>query len=146
MKLSNTLGSAFDGSTQVLLACMWQLQQRLDIPSSQGCLRSWMEEMTDGERWAGSEKSGKMPKRYNRPPKWKTASHATQNKVALMRPSETLSHQHYRPSQTSSGAHLSIRRNTLTTPQLLPAGMGTARLNLPTGICKKGRDEDDSPG
>lgn len=45
-----------------------------------------------------------------------------QNKAATTtRPSEMLSHWHHRPSQTTSGTHLSIRRNTLITPQLLPA-------------------------
>lgn len=68
------------------------------------------------------------------------------NKAVMTRPSKTLSHWHYRPSWTSSGAHLSIRCDTLITLQLLPVGTGTARINLSSGVCKEGQEEDDSPG
>ena len=93
-----------------------------------------------GEEWQSAQKMQPASKMEGLP-------HTPRNTAAMVRPSETLSHQHCRPTQTSSGAHLPIRRNTLITPQLLPpAGMGTARTNLPTGICKKGWDENDSPG
>lgn len=78
MKLSNALGSAFDGSTRVFLACMWQLQQWPNIPSSQGCLQSWMEEMPDEEQWMRSEESGTTPKRCNQSSKWRAATHTVE--------------------------------------------------------------------